>query len=378
MGSLFQLKKFWYTSFANEEFSPDALTCGNVLNEVDASGHEVNLIAIGSFQGHLRVWLPSDQPGAAQSHDLLFETTYDEPILQIQCGPYQPPRAPTVHDVVDAVQSAASVGATRREAAATASTSRSAASHAISSSTQRTADHSAQNLLAVLFTRRLMLLRLERESSSGDACHGSNRGGPDTGVVEYEDEALHTSVDRAGDGDLDADAHVRATDSRRSRTGAQSQSRCTCTTYYEVDLERSMYNFVSGDFGKEGYDKICAQSMDGHLFVMDHNKILYRCLLPSREFVLPGCLAYCALTSSILTVNSSHVLLCYCLNSIADASADYDNYDAAAHAEHSKANFLHAPLSHDTAANDAGTYLSSVVDTILEVDNRTPSRSARP
>ncbi|KAG5496184.1 hypothetical protein JKF63_02485 [Porcisia hertigi] len=89
MGSLFQLRDFWYTSFPGEEFSTTAVAL--VDSDVDAVD---NKIIIGSFQGILRLLSPSASQGQMPPGDVLFEKKYDEPIVQLECGPFCPKRTP--------------------------------------------------------------------------------------------------------------------------------------------------------------------------------------------------------------------------------------------------------------------------------------------
>lgn len=85
MGSLFQLRDFWYTSFPGEEFSPSAV----VLADPDVS-NLFDKIVLGSYQGMLRILNPSAIEGPMLPSDVLLEKKYDKPILQLECGPFRP------------------------------------------------------------------------------------------------------------------------------------------------------------------------------------------------------------------------------------------------------------------------------------------------
>ncbi|CCW62783.1 unnamed protein product [Phytomonas sp. EM1] len=87
MGSLFQLRDYWRQSFPGEEFSPSCIAVGDLDNQ-DAE----NKIAIGSFQGMLRLFQPSSSPtlDTPSPEDLLFEQRLGEPILQIAYGSFEP------------------------------------------------------------------------------------------------------------------------------------------------------------------------------------------------------------------------------------------------------------------------------------------------
>ncbi|CAD2216315.1 hypothetical protein AGDE_08266 [Angomonas deanei] len=211
MGSLFQLRDFWFTSFPEEEFSSTAMTVGNV----DNTGGDK--IVVGSFQGHLRIISPSQERGEMQASDVLFEKKFDEPILQVECGPFEP--------VCDGV---------------------------------------TENLLAVLFPRRLSLLRI-----------------------------------------------LRVGDAQRSGDGALDEFYYNCSPAFETTFDHSAYNFVSGNFGNAYYKMLCVQSLDGFLTFVDFNKVLYQRVLPPNQFLSPGPLAYCASKDCFLTCNSSMFLLCY-------------------------------------------------------------------
>lgn len=118
MGSLFQLRDYWSQSFPGEEFSPSAVAVGD-LDNLDT----VDKVAIGSFQGVLRILLPGSARDDVRAADCLYERKFDAPILQLASGRFLPVSA----DV-------------------------------------------SRNMLAVLFPRRLALMNVER---CGDAGGGS-------------------------------------------------------------------------------------------------------------------------------------------------------------------------------------------------------------
>lgn len=89
-----------------------------------------------------------------------------------------------------------------------------------------------------------------------------------------------------------------------------------------------MYNFTTGPFAGNRHEMICAQSMNGRLFIIDHNKVLYQQVIPSNQFLLPGCLAYCAKTDCLITCNSSLLLMCYSMTSLANNSSDLLSEDS--------------------------------------------------
>ncbi|EPY25565.1 Bardet-Biedl syndrome 9 [Strigomonas culicis] len=233
MGSLFQLRDFWYTSFPQEEFGVSALTTGDVDNMQGA-----DKIIVGSFQGHLRIISPSSHRGEMQASDILYEKKYDEPILQVECGPYEP--------IIDGV---------------------------------------TQNLLAILFPRKLIFLRV--------LC--------------------------CGEGAEEEQKRKKKKDGTDEEKATMPLFYYECNVYFETTFEHTTYNFVSGRFGKTWYKQVCVQSMDGELTFVDHNKVLYKRFIPPTQFLVPGCLAYSVAKDALLTNNSSLFLMCYSYTNIVNS-----------------------------------------------------------
>lgn len=267
MGSLFQLRDYWYTTFAKEEFGPSAIT----FIDPDVSSL-FDKIALGSYQGLLRILNPSAVQGPMLPGDVLLEKQYDEPILQLECGPFRP------------FQSSRST-----------------------------------SLLAVLFPRSLVFLEvasqggeqaaaMTRDASYG-ASSGGETGGPDGPTSPTDAGASsrphHTHRSKGSTAEKDAAAAPR-----------ELSTFYTLTVHSELYLEHTAYNFASGNFGRIEYNMVCVQSMDGLLTIADHNSILYRSFFPQNQFLLPGPLTYCAYRDTLLTCNSCMFLLCYGYSSI--------------------------------------------------------------
>lgn len=236
MGSLFQLRDYWYTTFTDEEFSAAAFTVGDVDNE-----DTVDKIVIGSFQGNLRIIRPGTARGQMSAADVLYEKNYGEPILQVECAPLLPPS---------------------------------------------TRGGPCKNLIAVLFPRRLQLLLV--------LAHGKTAA---------EQQAEHATTETGEDAAATALNHY-----------------CECKVYYETHFDHTLYNFVTGRFGRSPYAMVCVQSMDGQLSIVDHNKVLYRRFLSSNQFLVPGCLAYCAQRDYFLTNNSSLFVMCYSYGTLTNST----------------------------------------------------------
>uniref|UniRef100_A0A0A9W4Y6 Protein PTHB1 n=1 Tax=Lygus hesperus TaxID=30085 RepID=A0A0A9W4Y6_LYGHE len=83
-----------------------------------------------------------------------------------------------------------------------------------------------------------------------------------------------------------------------------------------------MFNFVTGAFCGSSHDMICAQSLNGTLYIVDHDKVICQQCIPRNQFLLPGCLAYCAKTDSLLTCNSALLLMCYSMSSVIKNGSD--------------------------------------------------------
>ncbi|KAK7199727.1 PTHB1 N-terminus/PTHB1 C-terminus [Novymonas esmeraldas] len=270
MGSLFQLRDFWYTSFPGEEFSPSAIT----LADLDAA-MLFDKIVIGSFQGLLRILNPSPVQGPMLPGDVLLEKKYGEPILQLQCGPFRPFRA----------------GA-------------------------------PQNTLAVLFPRTLLFLEI---------------------IAQGSDNAVSGE---AADDDSPADATPSTPDGRQRRRHTLSGSSrdqpdafsslkdlgafYTLTVVGEAHLQQIAYNFVSGCFGNCDYKMVCVQSMDGLLTIVDYSGVLYRTILPSNQFLIPGPMEYSVHRDALLTCNSSMFLLSYSFSSLVLSSTAEQGISAGA------------------------------------------------
>ena len=68
-------------------------------------------------------------------------------------------------------------------------------------------------------------------------------------------------------------------------------------------LTHTSHSMIIGPFGGiSNYDLVCVQSMDGQLYVLDHNGFVFSCIIPG--FLLPGPIAYIPRTDTILTVGS--------------------------------------------------------------------------
>eukprot|EP00796_Vickermania_ingenoplastis_P013301 gene13302-9139_t len=89
--------------------------------------------------------------------------------------------------------------------------------------------------------------------------------------------------------------------------------------YFEANLTHSAYNMTVGRLGRATHDLACVQAIDGHLTIVDHNKVLFSGSIPSEQFLLPGCLAYSGDRDVLLTNNSSMFLMCYSFPSIVNA-----------------------------------------------------------
>ena len=271
MGSLFQLRDFWYTSFTGEEFSPSAVT----LLDPDVSTL-FDKIAIGSFQGVLRIINPGAVQGPMQPSDLLFEKQYDEPILQLECGPFRPFRS-----------------------------------------------ESSTNLLAMLFPRSLVFLEI---TASGNSDNNSNNNNGSEGITRENSCGASSGGEAGGTDGQDTatsptsgatrHSHHKSSTAEKVRAPQELSSLYNVTVHSELYLEHTAYNFASGSFGHIEYNMVCVQSMDGLLTIADHNSILYRSFFPQNQFLLPGPLTYCAYRDTLLTSNSSMFLLCYSYNSI--------------------------------------------------------------
>ncbi|AIO01017.1 hypothetical protein LPMP_321310 [Leishmania panamensis] len=272
MGSLFQLRDFWYTSFPEEEFSPSAVT----LADPDVSAL-FDKIVLGSYQGVLRIVNPSAFEGPMQPGDVLLEKKYTAPILQLDCGPFRPFRA----------------GA-------------------------------PSNLLAILFPRVLMFLEITAQGSDNSSTINElNPASRDSGSSDLAAEASASTT---------ADAQPR----QRYRHGNNSNVQDACSSFKELGafytvtvqseahLQSTAYNFVCGYFGSSDYRMVCVQSMDGLLTILDYSGVLYRTFWPSNQFLIPGPMQYSVHRDALLTCNTSMFLLSYSFSSLVLSSTTED------------------------------------------------------
>ncbi|KAG8342560.1 hypothetical protein TRVL_06608 [Trypanosoma vivax] len=274
MGSLFKLRDHWYTRSTDEQFSHvNALTVGNVDNH--PSGE--NKIAFGSFSGTLRIMKPMKK-GAAQPEDTLVEKEFGEPILQIACRPL---------DVVGETE--------------------------------------AKNLLVVLFPKRLVLLRAACGKESGEVREGveGTEAAANGEAVKEEETVGEAEVEGGGEAEGDGDkGEGEGAMEEEEKIGKGSDAlnvSCYVTVHREFVLENSLYNFVCGKFGHAHHEMVCVQSMNGQLTIIDRSAIVLRVSLPSKHFLLPGCLAYCPQRDYLLTNNSCMMLMCFSFSTLTNA-----------------------------------------------------------
>ncbi|KAG5470524.1 hypothetical protein LSCM1_01768 [Leishmania martiniquensis] len=268
MGSLFQLRDFWYTSFPGEEFSPSAVT----LADPDVSTL-FDKIVIGSYQGMLRILNPSACQGPMLPADVLLEKRYDKPILQLEYRSFRPCRAGV-----------------------------------------------SPNMLAVLFPRTLMFLEIAaRGTDSPSAMNELSLAASDTGGNDPAAEGSSSST---------ADAQPR---SRHSQCGTSKRMHAlssikelgafySLAVHSEAHLQSAAYNFACGCFGSSDYVMICVQSMDGLLTILDYSGVIYRTFLPPSQFLIPGPIQYSAHRDALLTCNTSMFLLSYSFTSLVVSS----------------------------------------------------------
>ncbi len=89
---------------------------------------------------------------------------------------------------------------------------------------------------------------------------------------------------------------------------------------YDHPLPRAAYNFCYGSFGSvPERDSICVQSLDGHLFFIEHAALLYVRLMQGA--LLPGPICYIPAANGFATVNSSMDVQYFSCQSVAMASA---------------------------------------------------------
>ncbi|RNF24305.1 Bardet-Biedl syndrome 9 [Trypanosoma conorhini] len=103
----------------------------------------------------------------------------------------------------------------------------------------------------------------------------------------------------------------RNTEVEEGNTSALLNKSYRLTVHYEARLDSTAYNFTCGRFGHAPNEMVCVQSMDGQLTIVNHNSVVSHCFLPSSQFLLPGCFAYCPQRDYFVTNSSSMNLLCY-------------------------------------------------------------------
>ncbi|CAC9524347.1 conserved hypothetical protein [Leishmania infantum JPCM5] len=264
MGSLFQLRDFWSTSFPGEEFSPSAV----VLADPDVS-NLFDKIVLGSYQGMLRILNPSATQGPMLPGDVLLEKKYDEPILQLDCGPFRPFKSGV-----------------------------------------------PPNILAVLFPRTLMFLEIAAHGS--DNANAMNAPNPTSSGTAGNELAAEVTSSSTPDAQLrhryahGSSSNVPDTFSSLKELGAFY----TLTVQSEARLLSTAYNFACGCFGNSDYKMVCVQSMDGSLTILDYGGVLYRTFLPQNQFLIPGPMQYSMHRDALLTCNTSMFLLSYSFSSL--------------------------------------------------------------
>ncbi|CAG9580177.1 conserved hypothetical protein [Leishmania major strain Friedlin] len=278
MGSLFQLRDFWYTSFPGEEFSPSAM----VLADPDVS-NLFDKIVLGSYQGMLRILNPSATQGPMLPGDVLLEKKYDKPILQLDCGPFRPFKSGV-----------------------------------------------PPNILAVLFPRTLMFLEIAAHGS--DNANAMNAPNPTSSDAAGNELAAEVTSSSTADAQLPhrsphgSSSNVPDAFSSLKELGAFY----TLTVQREAHLQSTAYNFACGCFGNSDYKMVCVQSMDGLLTILDYGGVLYRTFLPQNQFLIPGPMQYSMHRDALLTCNMSMFLLSYSFSSLVLNSTAEDVAAAAA------------------------------------------------
>ncbi|KAG5494667.1 hypothetical protein JIQ42_02282 [Leishmania sp. Namibia] len=268
MGSLFQLRDFWYTSFPGEEFSPSAVA----LADPDVSTL-FDKVVIGSYQGMLRILNPSACQGPMLPGDVLLEKKYNEPILQLECRSFRPFR-----------------------------------------------DGMSPSMLAVLFPRTLMFLEIAAQGSdSPSVMNELSLATSDTGGNDPAAEGSSASTADAPPRCLHSQAGASKTLDAFSSIKELGAS-YTLTIHSETHLQSTAYNFACGCFGNSDYMMICVQSMEGLLTILDYSGVLYRTFLPPNQFLIPGPLQYSVHRDALLTCNASMLLLSYSFSSLVVSS----------------------------------------------------------
>ncbi|CAF3434621.1 unnamed protein product [Rotaria sp. Silwood1] len=95
---------------------------------------------------------------------------------------------------------------------------------------------------------------------------------------------------------------------------------------YEHNLNRPTFNMCKGQFGSGGrgnkessnYEYICVQTLDGVLYVFEHERQSMVKSLPNTY--LPGPICYLSRSDAIITVSSNHQLECYKYQTLAISS----------------------------------------------------------
>ena len=85
-------------------------------------------------------------------------------------------------------------------------------------------------------------------------------------------------------------------------------------TLYEHQFDRNAYNFCSGKFGRNSKEVICVQSVDGALYFLGHDMLLFWIQLP--DFLIPGPLLYAENIDSLIITNTNLELECYSFSSL--------------------------------------------------------------
>lgn len=71
---------------------------------------------------------------------------------------------------------------------------------------------------------------------------------------------------------------------------------------------------MSGKFGNGSKQIICVQSVDGALFFMEHDVLLFQIQLP--DFLIPGPLIFASAIDSLVVSNSNLEIECYRYHSL--------------------------------------------------------------
>ena len=91
--SLFKTRDIWSTSCDNDLFDLGCLCVANL----GANKKKLNSIITGSYNGFLRIYNPTctdakgkilENDGAFKAHDLISETSFPSPIIQVETGKF--------------------------------------------------------------------------------------------------------------------------------------------------------------------------------------------------------------------------------------------------------------------------------------------------